>query len=159
MNSGQYSNIPLVDISENGNDGTDETTLNTVTIPPGFFKVPGDGARITGAFSYAANGNTKTVKLYFGSSTSTVNGRSAADNGSVVIITALITNKPGSQRSISWLFAGASGFVINKVNQYVEDINQPIKIRITGQSNAASDDITSRGLRVEYVSPNNMVLG
>lgn len=158
MFNSQYSAIPLADLVEAGNVGTDETILNSVMLPPGLFgRELGDAIRITAAFAYAANGNTKTIKLYFGASSSTVNGRVAADNGATYIIQALIVNKGSFQRSISTLFSGSNGLCINKINQYTENLNAPIRVRITGQSNAASDDVTSRLLKVEYVPVGSIV--
>ena len=151
----QFYPVPFSDLTEKANEGTAETILGSMTLPPHIFRELGDGIRITAAFAYALNANLKTVKLYFGSSTDTVNGRAAPDNGSFVIIQALIINKGSFQRSISTLFSGIDGFAINMIRAYTEVISGPIRIRIAGQSDTASGDITSRILKVEYIPAGN----
>ena len=45
---------------------TDETTLASYTLPANTLSVDGDYIEVTASGSFAANGNNKTVRLYFG---------------------------------------------------------------------------------------------
>lgn len=157
MINGLYSSLSLIDIAENANEGTDETILATINLPPKSFRRLGDGIEVEAAWAYAANGNVKTIKCYFGTSTSTVNGRAFADNNFYATLWALFIYKGSFIRSISRLTA-QDGFTINKINSYTDNINLPIRIRITGQG-SASGDVTGRNLRAEYKPVNNLIFG
>lgn len=160
MQLADYVGARLFDYGTGANVGTSETVIGRIWLPPNFFQNYGDRAFVEAMFACAANTNVKTIKALFGSSTSSINGRigTTADNNiQNVIRYCLIYLGGNSFRTISTLAAGGTGTVANKRNSYTADPTQPILLSITGQSAAASDDVTNAGFHV-FRMPVGLVL-
>jgi hypothetical protein len=127
---------------------TTETDLWTYSLPANALSADAKGLRITVYYQTAANANTKTTKLYFGSTV--LASRAAADSGA------------NGQFVGEVLRTGASaqaGFVESKINTSVfattyttpaEATSGAISIKVTGQNGTASaNDVVFKAAIVE----------
>jgi hypothetical protein len=133
-----------------GSLGSDETTLLSITIPPGVLKNIGDCLRVTAIVSNAANANVKTAKLYVGANTFAARG-GAADNGASYYMQCIVTRLASDDCQGTGFLVTTLGN-INVVNRdsVANNWDTPIEIRVTGQG-TSNDDLVSRLLKVEYL--------
>jgi len=133
-----------------GNDTT-EDTLQTYSIPGSTLK-PGMRVRITAFGQFAANGNTKTVKAYFGAAGGWVWAASAAYNGLPWRAVAEIEITAANTQSYS-SSGGPSGQTPSvQAGTATETDTSAIVVKVTGQNGTAStNDVTCQGMIVEIL--------
>lgn len=129
---------------------TNETTLWQFPLPANFLNENGRGIRVTAWGSCAANGNTKTVKAYFGSDSHTVIS-GAVNNTSWWTQLTYLRASSASQRRFNW-----SGFggTLNAptVSSPTEDLTATVLLKITGTNGTASaNDIVFTSVLVELI--------
>ena len=129
---------------------TNETTLWQFTLPANFLKEDGRGIRINAYGSFAANGNTKTVKVYFGSNSHTVVSGAANGTSWWTYLTYLRTGASAQQR---FNLSGFGGTVnASTVSTPSEDLSAPVLLKITGTNGTGSaNDIVFSGVIVELI--------
>lgn len=139
------------DSTQADNSGSAETDLIAFSLPASSLSANGKGVRIKVCGTTAANTNTKTIRLYFGSS---------------VIISNDITTAPSNK---AWLFEAdvfrdssttqefhAKGLVgtvpqTMAMSSLSATMSSAITIKVTGQGSASSD-ITAKFLTVEFLN-------
>lgn len=136
------------------NGTTVETTLDTVTLQASHLAVNGQMIRITFAGQLANTANQKTIKIYFGATSVTVLSASTDANLSYwgeCIVTRL---GAASQRMHTRYSHGTTGGTPNQSHATAtptETLSGTVVVKITGQSNAASNDITNSLFLVETI--------
>lgn len=134
--------------------GGAETDLITLRLPPGLLRNIGDCIRIVCAAALAANGNSKTDKLYFGSGGTPASGRTNASNNLPRMNHVWVFKRGINQQSACGLNHENGAASLVTLNDFTVNENEPILIRFTGQG-VATGDIESRFLQVEYIPFNS----
>lgn len=130
---------------------TSETDLVTDSLDANSLSANGKGVKVKAWGTFAANGNTKTVKLYFGATViATVTG---AYNGvaweveAIVLRTGATTQEAGGHGLVS----GQSPTVTRSAPG--ETLSGAVTIKATGQNGtAAAGDIVFRGFIIEAIN-------
>lgn len=132
---------------------TTEETLITYTLPANTLNANGKGVRIRVTGQTANNANTKTIRLYFGSTVLMSNDITTTPNSqswefdAMVIRTSSTTEKCISRGTVA---------TASQTTTYTgagEDVTATIVIKVTGQNGTASaSDITAQMLMVEYLN-------
>lgn len=133
---------------------TNETDLWSYTLPANTLSANGKALRITASGSCAANGNTKTVRFYFGASSITVNNATAAPNGVDWFAEVLVIRTgAGAQRATGTRFVSTVTQSAFSTLAPTENETANIVIKVTGQNGtAAADDILFRCAVVEALN-------
>lgn len=132
------------------NVSTNETDLMTYSLPGGSLAVNGQKVRITGWGTYAANGNTKTVRIRFGSTV--VSTRASTGNNVAWWIQALVVRTGAATQVASGVQLESGNAGQPTATSPSETLADAITIKLTGQSGTASDDVTARGFIVEWLA-------
>lgn len=152
----------------NGADATDDVLL-TFALPPGVFDIPGRQVIITASGKFAANGNNKRVKVWFGTTTQTpglavVGGTLVADSGTVTtnnggwMASATVTkygpNASNTQAGQGEILAGAAstGTILPALCTAVE--SGVINVTVTGSSATSSgaSDVVGQMITVGFAN-------
>lgn len=129
---------------------TTETTLWTYTMPTNVLREDGRVIRVQVYGTCAANGNTKTVKLYFGANVLTIIGGAVNGTSWWAYTTYIRTAKSAQQR---FGFTGFGGTVnAQTISTPAEDTTGAIVIKVTGTNGTASaNDIVFNFATVELL--------
>lgn len=130
-----------------GNIGVGEQILLRMFTPANFFRKEGDNIFIHATAILAANGNSKTTKLYIGGTV--VGGRTATDNNSVHDIRVRAYRRGSGLWSIGLTANLVTALQLVQQNDIVLDLNGPIEIKLTGDA-TADNDVVSRVLFYRY---------
>jgi hypothetical protein len=130
------------------NGTTVETDLLTYTLPASALATNGQGVRITAWGTTAANGNSKSVRLYFGATAVTV------QVGIVASATPWYHSAVVLRASATTQTAGSVSFIVGNVGAPLtttpgETLSGAVVLKVTGTSAVAGGDITSAGFLVE----------
>jgi hypothetical protein len=140
------SGVIYSDYTARGNSGTAETDLGSYEIPADTLAADGAVVRITVFGHLAANGNTKTIKVYFGSTSiqvySTTGNDLAWDAHAVVIRTGAATQEMTAR--------GGTGATTIDDASPTETLSGAVTVKVTGQG-GATDDVEQRGFIVEIL--------
>lgn len=134
-----------------GNVGTGEDVLMTYTLPASTLGADGRALRVTVWGITAGNGNTKTIKFYFGSTSVTLNPVTAAPNAQVWRAQALIARTGATAQE---MILTAQAGVVNEVASRTtpaETMSGAIVVKCTGEA-TSNDDISQKGLLVELLN-------
>ncbi len=139
--------------------GTDadllEKTLWTWDLPANTLSVDGQSIRITAGGLFAGNVDVKTVRIYVGACTRSVNNASAAPNGLHWYLDVTVQRRAAT----SILMAGTyqvGGTLQNASGATIctETLSSPITVKITGQNGTAvANDSTLHISMVELLAP------
>ena len=133
-------------ITSQGNTGTAETELMAYTLPAAMLAVDKDSVHVHAWGIGAANTNTKTLRLYFGS---TVVATIVMTNASYTAwqLTAMIT-RTGAATQIALGVADVhiyGGLSITYTTPG-ETLSGTVIIKLTGQSGTGSNDVTGKSM-------------
>jgi hypothetical protein len=145
--------ISTIRVGQVGNVGTTQTTLLSYMLKPGVIRNIGDSIRITAMVVYAANTNSKTTIVTFGSSTSVAGRGPSADNNANHIMSIFITRTGESTyRSVGQFNYGVSGIVqiLNRDEISGINFNAPIEAKLLG-TGVEDNDVVSRFMKLEYL--------
>lgn len=130
-----------------------EETLITYTLPASSLNTNGKAIRLRVAGQCAANTNTKTVRLYFGTTVLISNDITTAPNNqswefeATIIRTAATTQKCMSRGTVA---------NVNQTSTYTgsgQTLTGNVVIKVTGQNGVATaSDITAQFLHVEFLN-------
>lgn len=150
-----YAGAPLafINATQAANSGTGETDLHAFTLDAAYFNANKRKIRVTLEGSFAANANTKTLKLKLGAAgTITLNPTTAAPNGkrfkAVVTITRTGSN---AQRILAETLLDGSVEKIAIATATETDANALV-LKATGQSGTGSNDILLDETMVEFLN-------
>lgn len=130
---------------------TTETDLWTYVLPAGKLNVDGRALRVTAFGTYAANGNSKILRGYFGTEAN-LPGVTVTTNGLNWYLSSLIIRTGASAGlGLGNILNGASP-AAPQLRTLVENHATAITLKITGQNGTASaNDILFRGAVVELL--------
>lgn len=149
-----YLGAPLafINATQVANSGTGETDLHSFTLPVNFFNANKRAVRVTMHGSFAANGNTKTLKFKNGANVITLNPTTVAPNGVRFKATiTLIRTGVDAQRLLYEVQIGTAIEIIG-IDTAAEDDGATMILKSTGQSGTASSDILLDQTMVEYLN-------
>lgn len=132
------------------NTSTTETDLLSIAMAAGDLRNAGDGYRIVAFGTFAATGNVKQVRLYFGA-TNLLANFSASSNDLSWRAEALVFRTGATTQKAIGCFSeqNVSNSRIAFYTTPGETLANAITVKVTGQSATASNDITAQGLFVE----------
>lgn len=130
---------------------TTETDLWTYSLPANTLNANGKGVRVTVFGTYAANGNTKTGKLYFGSTVvSTHSG--TTNNATWWHAATILRTSATAQIAFNDARIGASNITQAKTEP-AETLSGAVTIKFTGTNGSANaNDIVFLGAIVETLN-------
>lgn len=146
--------VAFTSLTQGANVNTSETDLHSFSIPAGHFSVTKKAIRYKGYGSFAANGNTKTVKAKFGASGSvTLNPTTTAPNGErfEFEITIYRTGTDTQKAAVKMLLS-STGIELMSYVSFTETESGALTLKITGQSGTASSDILLDASTIEFLS-------
>lgn len=131
-----------------GNSTSVETSVNSYAMPAGKMATNGDCLLIEGAFVCAGNGNTKTVKLYLGTTPITVS--SSAASGTVLIVRATIIRASATSEKV-WGSTSASGLgALTFANDsFTENLANALAVKFT-LTGTATNDLQQSWVRITH---------
>lgn len=127
------------------NSGTGETTLYTQSVAASTLATNGDQLHFTTVITFAANANTKQVRVKWGATT-IYDSTALAINGGTVIIEAIVTRTGAATQNVYAWVVGSNATLTSGANftTATETLSGAINFVLTGQSNTASNDITAK---------------
>jgi hypothetical protein len=130
-----------------GTTGTSEQTLATYSIPANTL-VSGRIIRIRASFSFAANGNNKTVKCYFGASV--ITSGTLTDNGTNGSCEMYVyyTSSAATQEVYANMIHATTA-ITTYVNAGTDNAAAAITAKFTGTGGTTGADITMNTFSVE----------
>jgi hypothetical protein len=140
----------------NAADTTDDT-LFTYTLPASAFDVAGRSITVTAFGKFAANGNNKTVKLFFGASTIATTGVLTTNAGGWQIQAEIVkVGAAGANTQIAQgqFIAAATHGGVNVPVTPTEVESGPIVIKVTGASptTGAASDVVGQFFQVNVMN-------
>lgn len=141
-----------VNATDANNVGTGETDLHSWTIPASHFNVNKRAIRLKASGKFAANANTKTLRIKFGSGTAIVLNptTTAPNNVRFDIEYTVIRTASNVQRGFYRVLLG-TGVELMGLQAEAETDTGTIVLKITGQSAVAGNDVTLEYSAVEYL--------
>jgi hypothetical protein len=133
-----------------GNVGAGEDTLMSYTLPKNTLGNAGDKLEIEAFGTLAANGNSKTIKLYFGSQVIFSTG-AVASNALDWHIRAAVLRTGAATQIITSQFSGDTVLVTQTADFVAgtQSLAADVIIKCTGEA-TSNDDISQKGLIVNY---------
>lgn len=143
-----------INTTSTANSGSGETDLMNYTIPANMLINIGDTIDIKAWGVYAANGNSKTVKLIFGGQTILTTGAISANDGTWRIEATIVRKLVNSQEIIADIISSNSSVSDSATRTAgTQTLSSANIIKITGQG-SSTNDITQYCLRIN-LTPNN----
>lgn len=136
--------------ASNSNVGTAETDLTSITVDHQLISPDaGSGLRIYAWGALGANANTKIIRVYFG--TQVVHTRTTTGNNfnwyfEILVVRLTQTTQNGT--TLMGLFGSyhhVSGVALT------QDLANNVIVKLTGESNVGSNDITQHGMTIERI--------
>lgn len=151
-----YSGAPLafINATQAANSGTGETDLHSFTLDAAYFNANKRKIKVTAEGSFAANANTKTLKLKLGAAGSiTLNPTTVAPNGKRFKAVITIT-RTGSNAQRFLYAVEIEGVPLEKLGlaTAAETDANALVLKITGQSGTGSNDILLDETMVEFLN-------
>jgi hypothetical protein len=130
---------------------TVETDLIAYSLPANSLSSNGMGLRIRAWGTTGANGNQKTVNLYFGSTILIASPTAGANNKDWVLEAVLLRSGTTSQGSIGGgQFNGTT--LATDYTAPAETLSGAVTVKVTGKNNnATANDIVAQGMLIEYI--------
>lgn len=144
--SGYRRELLDLDAADAGNVGTGEDVIYTYTLPAGKLAVNEQTLRIRAAISFAANGNTKRIKVKFGS-VSVVDPGAGAVSGTAVIDCQIIRTGAATQKCNCSVTALSGTHAV--LSDITETLSGTVVIQITGEA-VSNNDIIKESASVTY---------
>jgi hypothetical protein len=141
-------------VTATANSSTTETTLDSFSLGGNTMDKLARGIRIHVAGTFAANANTKTVKVKFGATDITGGAFTGAMNGGGYEVECIVRRVTSTTQTSSCRWGATSASAVNvqgKIASPAETLSGAITVAHTGQSGTASSDITSTEMYVEYL--------
>lgn len=138
-----------------GNVGVGEDDLQTYSLAANTLNVNGKAVRVTGSGTFAANGNAKRVRMYWGTTIILDMGAAIAPNGGRWHFEMLVVRDAVGTQRITGTRAyqdgtGAEEFNLETANAAAENEAAAITIKCTGEA-TANNDVVETLLVVEVV--------
>jgi hypothetical protein len=141
----------ITNITNVGNIGTGEDNLMTGTIPAGQLATNGDKIEFEMEIGFAANTNTKQIKVYFGSTVVMTIPATGTSTAGGLTIRGTIIRVNGTNEKVYCTYVGNSlhgngGFYVEPT----ETLSGALTLKATGEA-TATDDIIQTALTAKYI--------
>jgi hypothetical protein len=138
-----------------GNVSTGETDLFTYAMPGATLSADNKAVRLNIFGTFANNGNSKTVKVYFGSTVIGTPASSSTSTGTWFALCTVIRTSATTQ--VGWCRTGQNNGAsetanLGTVTTPAETMSGSITIKVTGQSGTASNDVLAKGFIVTLLN-------
>ncbi len=144
------ANVQTTDVGTDAD--TAEKDLITYTLPANSLSTDGKLVRITAWGSFAENGNTKTIRLKFGSAIIRAIGPAGLNGLDWRIDGLVIRTGAATQETMATEFLDVNA-QDTTISTSAEDLSGAVVIKITGQNGTATtNDIVAKGMLVEYLN-------
>jgi len=145
--------LTFINATQAANSGTGETDLHVFTLDAAQFDANKRKIRVTAEGSFAANANTKTLRLKLGAAGSVVlNPLTTAPNGKRFKAVVTITRTGvGAQRLLTDVRIDVNGELMSLATAAEVDTGT-MTLKITGQSGTGSNDILLDETMVEFLN-------
>ena len=147
--------IASVQTTAVGNVGGGEDTLMSYTLPVGKLDLDTKGVRVTAWGQIANNANSKTLKMYFGSTAILTNSMviNVADNWKIESS----VHRTGSDAQdyvaqLTTVTTALAAYINTSRGSLTEDDGATIVIKCTGEA-TSDNDIVQEGMIVEFITP------
>lgn len=146
---GGVINVDTTDGATGAN--TTETDLITYTFPATSLSTNGDYVKVKAFGITGANANTKTMRLYFGTTVIASNDiTTAPNNGDWVLEGTVVRTGSNTQESTAHGIVGSTQQT-HSHSAHTETDSSSITIKVTGENAVATaSDITAKGLVIEF---------
>lgn len=148
-NDAAVGGVLYVDSATYNNSGTGETDLASYTVPANTLSANNMFLRFKAWGTWTSNGNTKTLKLKFGSDSVTIASGPGALSWSIMGY--IIRTGAATQDYMIDLLNSASAYFQGTMSRTLSSSNV---LKLTGQSSAASNDVTQEGFIVWWEDAN-----
>lgn len=131
----------VVSTSTTGNVGTGEDDLISTTIPASLLAKTNDILEVEALFTFAANANSKQVKLYFGSTAFYASGAQNQNGGSLFVRARIVRTGAATQIAMADAVGSASSLFGNE-NQTAaptETLSSTVVVKATGEAVSDND--------------------
>lgn len=147
-------NTPTIEryLPEGATSGTGEDTLFSVTVKA-YSMTPYSGFEFTVPLDISGANNTKTIKIYFGSSIALTVVYIAGDVGSFTLHGIFIANAALTGGIFAFWGRGASGVFFDYSNAFVVALSGDLDFKITCECANASDTVVSRLGIIKPIGP------
>ena len=130
-----------------------EETLITYSLPLNTLSANGGGVRVKVWGTTAANTNTKTVRLYFGTLVAASNDVTTAPNALSWVLEYTAIRIGATSEDVEGRGTIGANLQTTSFNNTAQDTGAAITIRVSGQNGTATaNDIVAEGLLVEYLN-------
>ncbi len=149
-----FGNAQLVgEATQVGNDAdTLEKDLSVYNLAANTLDINGNAIKITAFGSFAANNDTKTVRVYFGSSVVALNTDNTTPNNllwSIEVIVWRVSSSVQKAKAIVTLDGESSEVQFNSPG---ESLGAALDIKVTGQSGTATaNNIVKEATSIEHI--------
>lgn len=134
-----------------GNIGAGEDNLIQYTLPANTLAATGRVVRITAWGSFAANGNNKTLKAYFGATSISLLSAVAVNSAAWIAVVHIIRTGASAEILFGELHYASTLAAITSPATPAEDTTAAVVIKFTGEATATNDVIQS-GMIVEVMN-------
>lgn len=148
--------VAFISLTSSPTTGLVEQTLKGATFPAGYFTDTANetsrGIRIKAWGTSLANGNTKTLRLYFGGTIIAINDITPSPNGDSWELDAIVLeNGSNSQRAVG---EGQVGYQTQskQVTTPAETTSGTIIVKVTGETPSNTGDVTCVGMIIEVLN-------
>lgn len=143
--------------SDTGNVGAGEDTLHTYTLPASGLNADGQAVEIETMVTFAANANSKRVKVHFGA-TAVYDSTAQAQNGGALVVRARIVRTGATTQRASAIAVGdAATALFADAAQYTtpgETLSGTVVVKVTGEG-VADNDIVNAMTVISWTPANN----
>lgn len=126
-------------VTDAPNSGTGETNLHSYSVPANTLSADGQCLRWHAHVSLAANGNTKTIKCYFGSTSVTI--YTGTGSGLQFLIEFYVWRLGATSQRITATRVGSGATTFAATATSSETLSGAVTMKFTGQGGASSDII------------------
>lgn len=138
--------------SDTGNVGAGEDTLHSYTLAASMLSADGQSVEIETAVSFAANANSKRVRVYFGA-TVLLDSTATVQNGGVMVVRARVTRTAAATQR-AWAAAANTAavplFVVGPTyTTPAETLSGTVLIKVTGEA-VSDNDVVNVVTRIKW---------
>jgi hypothetical protein len=137
-----------------GNVGAGEDDLITYSVPAGTLATDGDYIEFTMTFTFAANANSKQIKVYFGSTAIYTSGARLQNDGTLTVTGRVIRTGAATQDAAIEVSTNTVNFDdVAFYSTAAETLSGAITLKATGEG-VSNNDIVQKILTVKYIRSN-----
>ena len=144
----------ITNTTDAGNVGAGEDDLITYSVPAGTLANDGDYIEFTMTFTFAANANSKQIKVYFGATAIYTSGARLQNDGTLTVTGRVIRTGAATQKAAIEVSTNTVNFDdVAFYSTAAETLSGAITLKATGEG-VSNDDIVQKILTLKYIRSN-----